>query len=101
MQKREFWKKFYSFEEMLTPSIIKFVFWLFVAILVVSGLVTIMHSFGGTYHTEFGVMHAAGSFWSFVFGILKIVLGIIFAKIFCEMIIVIFKINENLSAIRE
>ncbi|MDA0911237.1 MAG: DUF4282 domain-containing protein [Proteobacteria bacterium] len=102
MCKKECIKKFYSFDEMITPVIIKAVFWILAIISIICGIVTIVHSFGQNIVDFYGqYQHIGGSFWLFIYGVLQIVLGVIFSKVFCEMILIIFKINENLEYIRK
>jgi len=71
------------FDNMLTPKIITFVYWLMLLGVVVSGL--------GSMFSDFG-----GGFWQ---GMMILVGGAIFARIWCELLIVLFKINENLQKI--
>jgi len=71
----------FFFDAMLTPKIITFIYWFMMVGAVVSGL-TMM----------FGV--------SFLGGLASIIGGIIGARIFCELMIVAFKINEALQEIR-
>ena len=70
---------------MLTPKIITFVYWLLLLVVVVSGLGTIFGS---------GIFGLAE-------GIATIVGGVIGARILCELLIVVFKINEALQDIRQ
>lgn len=83
-------KKFMYFDEMLTPKIIQIVFWAISALIIISGLVTIVGSFSA---------YSGGA--QFFTGLLIIVLGPIGIRIWCELMIVIFKIHESLQAIRE
>ena len=94
-------RKFYSFDEMLTPSIINIVFWILVIISVVTGLNTMINAFGHTYHTSMGEIRQNGSFLLFLWGIIEIGIGIVLSKIFCELVLVTFKINEHLTEIRK
>ncbi|APD49904.1 DUF4282 domain-containing protein [Francisella hispaniensis] len=75
-----FLKKFISFESFLTPSIIVFIFWLSIIGVCFSGLAAFFSGY-------------------FIAGILEIILGAIFVKVFCEILIVLFKINDNLKEI--
>lgn len=83
-------KDFASFDNMLTPTIIKILFWLGVVLSMLFGLVMIFQgltsSFGG------GVTVFIGLLW--------LVLGPVATRIYCELLIVIFKIHENLVGIR-
>ncbi|MDP2713174.1 DUF4282 domain-containing protein [Rheinheimera sp. YQF-2] len=72
------------FDSMLTPKIITFVYWLLLFAVLVSGL---------------GAMFTAyGSFWS---GLGILVFGSIGVRIWCELLIVLFKIHENLKKLAE
>lgn len=75
------------FDTMLTPKVITFVFWLLLAAVVLGGL---------------GSMFAGGfSFVNFVRGLLAMALGGVGARIWCELLIVMFKIHENIKKLAE
>ena len=80
-------KDFLYLEKMLTPSIITFAYWLLLLFALVSGL--------GTMFSE-GV-----SFSRFLMGLGIIVGGAVAARIWCELLIVLFKINANIKVIAE
>ncbi|MCK5848378.1 MAG: DUF4282 domain-containing protein [Caldisericia bacterium] len=82
-------KAWLSFDKMITPVIIKFFFWLGVVSSVIIGLIAIFSSIG-----------RSGAFMSILGGLLIIVLGPILARVYCELIIVIFKIHESLVDIK-
>ena len=72
------------FDSMLTPKIITFVYWLLLFAVLVSGL---------------GAMFTAyGSFWQ---GLGILVFGSIGVRIWCELLIVLFKIHENLKKLAD
>lgn len=75
-----------SFEEMVTPKIITLVYWLLLISVVIWGLKT---AFGG-YGFSFGNLFQ---------GILTIVFGVLAVRIWCELLIVLFKMNEALQEI--
>ncbi|APC97030.1 DUF4282 domain-containing protein [Francisella frigiditurris] len=75
-----FLKKFISFESFLTPTIIVAIFWLSIVGVCFVGLATIFST-------------------SFILGILEIIFGVIFAKVFCEILMVLFKMNDYLREI--
>jgi len=70
------------FDRMLTPSIITFVYWLLLLAVVLSGL---------------GVMFTQ----SFFGGLGLIIGGAIGVRIWCELLIVLFKIHQNLKTLAE
>lgn len=75
-------KDFVFLDVMLTPKIITFIYWLWVVIAVIGGIVLL---FTGSLLT----------------GLTALVGGIISARITCELLIVVFKIHENLKKIAE
>ena len=79
-------RNIFFFDNMLTPKIITLVYWFMLLVVVVSGL---------------GTMFGGRSVFGLVYGIATIVGGVIGARIFCELLIVVFKINEALQDIRQ
>ncbi|MCG5535958.1 DUF4282 domain-containing protein [Ectothiorhodospira mobilis] len=82
-------RNFFFFEKMLTPSIITFVYWLLLVSTVILGLSTMFSGYQG---------FTTGTFFM---GLLYIAGGIVGARIWCELLIVIFKINEALQDLRQ
>lgn len=76
-------KKAVSFDTMITPFIIKIVFWIGVIGCVVGGIGMFFNGAG------------------FISGLLCIVLGPLAVRIYCELVMVIFKIFEALKQIAE
>lgn len=76
--------EFFSFEEMMTPTLIRIVFVLGVIGLVISGL---------TAMSEGGI--------AVILGIGIIVFGSLFLRVICESFIVVFEINDKLTDIRQ
>lgn len=76
---------FFSFDRMLTPALIQVVFWIGVALSVLVGLVFIFSASG------------SGA----IFGLLYIVLGPLVVRVWCELVIVIFRIHSTLAEIRD
>ena len=75
------------FDRMLTPKFITVIYWLLLIGVVIGGIGVMFSGYGF-------------SFASFVSGLLTIVFGAIFARIWCELMIVLFKMNEALQDIR-
>lgn len=75
-------KDLFFFDRMLTPSIITVVYWLLLVSVVLSGL---------------GIMFTQ----SFVGGLGLLVGGIVGVRIWCELLIVLFKIHQNLKTIAD
>lgn len=76
------------FDKMLTPKIITLVYWLLLVGVAIAGLTTMFGGFGGF------------TFGKFLTGIVIAVGGAIAARIWCELLIVLFKMNEALQEIR-
>ena len=68
------------FDDMLTPKLITLIYWLGVIGVVVTS-VTYMFS------------------QNFLAGLGMLIMGVIAVRVWCELIIVIFKINENLKVV--
>jgi hypothetical protein len=72
---------FLLFRRMLTPILIQILFWLGVLFSIIGGVYNFSH-------------HA------FSHGLEILILGPILARIFCEILIVFFRINETLTEIK-
>jgi hypothetical protein len=79
-------REVFFFDEMLTPKLITLIYWLLLFAAVISGL---------------GIMFSGMSFTGFIGGLVTIILGAVFARIWCELLIVIFKIHENLKRLAD
>ena len=74
------------FDSMLTPKIITLVYWLLLVVAVIAGLTKM---FGGF------------SFGNLLAGLAYAVGGAVAARIWCELLIVLFKIHENIRKLAE
>lgn len=74
------------FDAMLTPKVITVVYWLLLVGCVIAGLGSLIYT-GFQYMTFGGFMRAVG----ITLG------GAIAARIWCELMIVLFKLNENVQ----
>ena len=84
----------FQWERFVTPSIIKLFFWLAVALVLLAGLSGIGSALGMmTVSPGVGVI-------MLIISLLGIVIGIIFARIVAEFVLIVFRINEHLGAIR-
>jgi hypothetical protein len=82
---------FLSFRKMMTPVIIKIIFWIGVGLSVLGGLITMIIGF--TQLRYGGVAMVFG-------GLAGMLLGPFIVRIWCELLIVIFQINDSLTDIR-
>jgi uncharacterized protein DUF4282 len=76
--------EFLRFETMITPVVIQIIFWIGVVVTVIAGFIQL---FGGGF--------------AVITGLLTIILGPIAVRIYCEIIIIFFKINDHLRAIQQ
>jgi len=85
----------FQWERFITPSIIKLFYWLAVGISVLFGLSGIIPGL-----TLMALSPLAGLFWV-VASLISVVIGVIFARIIAEFVLIMFRINEHLGAIRQ
>ena len=84
----------FQWERFVTPSIIKLFFWLVVAIIILFGLLGIA--------SALQMMAASAGVGVFMLlgSLLGVTIGILFARIVAEFVLIVFRINEHLGAIR-
>ena len=88
-------KNFASFERMVTPVIIRILFWIGVVISILAGLGVII---GGIIMSiNEGFMYVLGGL---VGGPVVMFLGILSVRIYAELLILAFRINETLTDIK-
>jgi Domain of unknown function (DUF4282) len=75
-------RDFLFFDKMIMPRVITVIYWLALAGCLIGGLATMFSS-------------------SFLTGLAIIVGGAIAARLYCEIFMVLFKINESLQAIKD
>ena len=73
-------KDFFFLDKMLTPKVITFIYWLMLLAVVIGGVIYL--------------------FQNFLIGLIVLFCGIVGVRIWCELAIVFFKMNEALQAIR-
>jgi hypothetical protein len=84
---RDFW----AFRTMVTPVIIQIVFWLGVLVTLVAGAAMVVY---GVRNYEMGM---GRYIWR---GALLFLLGPLGVRLYCEILIVFFRINETLTEIK-
>ncbi len=80
------------FKEMITPKIITLLYWLLLAGVVITGVGAM---FAGS------MMGGGFGFGSFLHGLMIIVFGAIGVRVWCELLIVLFKIHENIQRLAD
>lgn len=94
-------KDLFNFDKMLTPLIIKILYYIGICCSVISGIAMFFGGFikafdGGGFGSILGSIVGG-----MLGGVLIIVLGVLMARIFAELLIVLFQISQNLSAIKK
>ena len=91
----------FNFDKMLTPLIIKILYYIGIGCSVISGLVMFFGGIVRAFGRGGGIFSALGSIIGGMFGsILVVVLGILMLRICSELIIVLFQNNQNLTDIK-
>src|SRR5436305_6415611 len=84
----------FQWERFITPSIIKPFYWLVVIMVLLAGLSVLVTALGTFFINPIaGAIAALASFSGML-------VGILFARIAAEFILMVFRINEHLAAIR-
>jgi hypothetical protein len=99
--------EYLSFRKMITPVFIQIIFWIGVAVIEIGCLITIIAAAAGgspqTQQTPFGPVTqqpTGGGAGAVIAGLLGMLVLPIIWRIYCELLIVIFKIHSELVAIR-
>ena len=84
----------FQWERFITPSIIKIFYWLAVAMAVLFGLSGMLSGLSMMIASPFlGVILILAS-------LAGVLIGVIFARILAEFVLIVFRMNEHLGAIR-
>lgn len=89
-------RSFLNFDKMITPVIIKMLFYIGIVISVISGVVVL---FGGII-SAFQQNSIGAALGGLVGGPLVVIFGMLLARVYAELLIVVFQIHENLAAIK-
>jgi len=85
----------FQWDRFITPTIIKTFYWLVIALISLFGLQGIFAGLGAMVISPFG------GFLMLLSSIAGVVVGIVFSRITAEFILIVFRINEHLGAIRD
>lgn len=91
-------EKYINFDKMITPTIIKVLFWIGVGLSVIFGIITIFTGLAQMFSRYGSVLTGLGSF---IMGIIIIFVGSLLSRIYCELLIVVFKMHESLDSINK
>ena len=85
----------FQWERFVTPTVIKVFYWLAVVISVLVGLAAAISSLATMAYNPFVGMI------SLIASLLGIAMGIVVSRICAEFVLIVFRINEHLGAIRD
>src|SRR5665213_791604 len=85
----------FQWDRFITPTIIKTFYWLVIALIVLFGIAGVFSSLATMAISPFG------GFILLLSSIASVVVGIIFSRIAAEFVLIVFRINEHLGAIRD
>ena len=95
---------FLNFRKMITPTIIQILFWIGLAVSILGGLGTLIFSFIAAGAANSQGTAGVGVFMVFaglIGGILQAAFGVLLTRIWCELIILSFRIYDTLGEIRD
>ena len=84
----------FQWDRFITPTIIKTFYWMVIALIVLSGISGIFSGLAMMAVSPFG------GFLLLLSSIASVIVGVIFSRIAAEFILIVFRINEHLGAIR-
>jgi predicted membrane metal-binding protein len=85
----------FQWDRFITPTIIKTFYWLVIALLILFGISGVFSGLAAMAISPFG------GFIVVLSSIAGVVVGIVFSRIVAEFILIVFRINEHLGAIRD
>jgi len=85
-----------DFDKMITPLIIKILFYIGAALAIIGGIIVL---FGGII-SSFQQGSVAPALGGLIGGPIVVVLGILMARVYSELLIVVFQIHQNLVEIK-
>ncbi|MFW6011122.1 MAG: DUF4282 domain-containing protein [Desulfosalsimonas sp.] len=84
---------FWTFRKMITPVLIQIFFWIGVIACIITGIINL----GEAYHEYSGRWNEL----QVIIGLGFIILGPLFLRIYCEFMILFFRMNETLTEIKD
>ena len=85
----------FQWDRFITPTIIKTFYWLVIGLIVLFGISGIFNGLSQMAISPFG------GFIVLLSSIASVVVGVVFTRIAAEFILIVFRINEHLGAIRD
>ena len=85
----------FQWDRFITPTIIKTFYWLVIGLIILFGISGIFSGLAAMAISPFG------GFILLLSSIASVVVGVVFSRIVAEFILIVFRINEHLGAIRD
>jgi small-conductance mechanosensitive channel len=85
----------FQWDRFITPTIIKTFYWLVIALICLLGISGIFSGLAAMAISPFA------GFLVLLYSIASVIVGIVFSRIVAEFILIVFRINEHLGAIRD
>src|SRR5258705_12734391 len=85
----------FQWDRFIAPTIIKTFYWLVIALIVLFGISGIFSGLAAMAISPFG------GFILLLSSIASVIVGVIFSRIAAEFVLIVFRINEHLGAIRD
>jgi hypothetical protein len=89
------WQDLFQWDRFITPAIIKIFYWLAIGLTLLWGLSSILSGLAMM------VLNPFAGFILVIVGLVGAFAGIIFARILAEFVLIVFRINDHLGAIRD
>lgn len=89
------WQDLFQWDRFITPTIIKIFYWLAIVLAVLYGLSGVFTGLAAM------AMNPFAGFLIVLASLVGILVGVIFSRIAAEFVLIVFRINEHLGAIRD
>jgi len=84
-----------QWDRFITPAVVRIFYWMAVALIVLTGLSFLISAVAAM------AINAFAGIFMLLASIIYICAGVVFVRIVCELILVVFRINDHLGAIRD
>ena len=85
----------FQWDRFITPTIIKTIYWLVIVLMVLFGISGVFSGLAAMAVSPFG------GFVLVISSIASVLVGIVFSRIAAEFVLIVFRSNEHLGAIRD
>jgi len=82
---KDFLMDMLSFDKMITPIVVKVIYYLLLIVVIISAVISMFR----------------GGFANFIGGIIMLIIGPILVRMYCELMILFFRIYDKLKSINE